>query len=513
MSQVEVHGDESANPAVEPQPDRLTVWLNSLSHRRLALALVLGTFLLHFLGNWTLPLCDRDEPRFAEASREMLQRGDWVVPWFNNRPRYDKPPLIYWCQAAAYQLFGENELSARLPSAVASALVSLVIFGFGCRWRDKTTGFWAAIFFATCVQTIVHSRLAVADMLMILFFTTASWCAWELPRGNPSTLNFNARRAWWWGLVLSLALAFLAKGPIGLLPILFPFLAARQQKLLAPLATIRPVWVTVCVLLLVAAWGVPALIQTHGEFWNVGMGRHVFYRSVAVLEGHGAKNGLLYLITLPIFFITVFVSFFPWSIWLPGLVKNVWSRRKQLDSDESFLVLGILSVFLIFSLVRTKLPHYTLPAFPLLCLLLAKELPLFQMTRTLTRWTGGMVVLVLVLAFAVFPLIAPYFPSKELAKRCAPWLKPEMEFATSGYEEGSLFWYVRGTLSGFSQKLRPVDLPAFMEQPGSRLCILRTPEVASTFPEIPAHWQRVQVQGFNLGNGRWVDLTALIKPE
>lgn len=59
-----------------------------------ALALGLACFALHLAGTWALPLLDRDEPRFAEASREMLQRGDWVVPWFNNSPRYDKPP---WC--------------------------------------------------------------------------------------------------------------------------------------------------------------------------------------------------------------------------------------------------------------------------------------------------------------------------------------------------------------------------------------------------------------------------------
>ncbi len=78
-------------------------------------ALGLGLLLA---GNWTLPLIDRDEPRFAEASREMRQRGDYVLPRFNGDYRFDKPPLIYWCQAAAFAVMGENEFAARLPSAL-----------------------------------------------------------------------------------------------------------------------------------------------------------------------------------------------------------------------------------------------------------------------------------------------------------------------------------------------------------------------------------------------------------
>ena len=75
------------------------------------------TLILLCIGNHSLPLIDRDEPRFAEASREMLQNGDWILPRFNNQPRYDKPPLIYWMQAASYRALGQNTFAARLPSA------------------------------------------------------------------------------------------------------------------------------------------------------------------------------------------------------------------------------------------------------------------------------------------------------------------------------------------------------------------------------------------------------------
>jgi hypothetical protein len=75
-------------------------------------------------------LIDRDEPRFAEASREMRERGDYIVPYFNNQFRFDKPPLTYWLQIASYRIFGENDFAARFPTAVAAALVALVLFAW-----------------------------------------------------------------------------------------------------------------------------------------------------------------------------------------------------------------------------------------------------------------------------------------------------------------------------------------------------------------------------------------------
>src|ERR1700744_2314384 len=79
---------------------------------------VLLSLVLLLAGNWILPLTDRDEVLFAEASREMIQRGDYIVPWFNGEWRFDKPVLIYWCQIASYRVLGVNDFAARLPPAL-----------------------------------------------------------------------------------------------------------------------------------------------------------------------------------------------------------------------------------------------------------------------------------------------------------------------------------------------------------------------------------------------------------
>ncbi len=142
----------------------------------------------------------------------MLERGDFIVPYFNNQTRFDKPPLIYWLQDAAYKLFGARMNSPRGCPA-----------GYAGRWRrwwsryggaqlyDPKTGWRAALMFGLCMQTILHAHAAVADMAMIAASTASAWAGWNWLK--------TGRRRWWlafWGL---LAVGFLAKGPIAWVPI------------------------------------------------------------------------------------------------------------------------------------------------------------------------------------------------------------------------------------------------------------------------------------------------------
>ena len=147
-----------------------------------------------------MPLIDRDEPRFAEASREMIERGNYIVPYFNNQLRLDKPPLTYWAQVASYHIFGENDFAARFPSAIAAALTALLIFVWGRRMGGEKLGWWAAIIFTLSLQTFVHAKAAVADMWLVLFVTLASWAGYELiqrptPNAQRPTPSFRKRKS------------------------------------------------------------------------------------------------------------------------------------------------------------------------------------------------------------------------------------------------------------------------------------------------------------------------------
>src|SRR5947209_646612 len=173
----------------------------------------------HVLGTSSSPLIDRDEPRFAEASREMIERGDYVVPHFTNQLRRDKRPLAYWAQVACYKMFGESDFAARFPSAIAAALVAMLILAWGKSLNGERLGWWAAIIFTLSLQTFVHGKAAVADMWLVLFVTLAHRSGYELmqfptlnargSRLNSEEINQtskikNQTSLWWWTFYLSL---------------------------------------------------------------------------------------------------------------------------------------------------------------------------------------------------------------------------------------------------------------------------------------------------------------------
>lgn len=445
----------------------------------------------------------------------MRERGDYAVPYLNNRYRFDKPPFTYWCQVASYRLFGENEFGARFPSAVAATLTSLLLFAWGRSMANERLGLWAAIIFATSLQVFVHAKAAVADMWLVFFVTAAHWAGFAL-LGLATTPTASRNEAietkrWWWLFYVSLAFAFLAKGPIGWTPILTvvilkPFLRRRDFD-----QRFRFLWGWVVLLAIVALWGIPALIETGGEFFWTGVGKHVVNRAVISMEGHGGRSMAEYLVTMPFYFFSVFLSFFPWSIKLPSLCRQLWRKR---DAIDNYLLTGIAIVFLIFSLVRTKLPHYTLPAYPLLAFLLARHLVNAENgLRTLKRIAVPAVCAFLAVALVAFRYTNSFSAARKLAAISRAELLPAMDFGAVEFVEPSLIWYFRAHVRGWMTPLDPTNVKFFMQRPGPRFLILPTDRVDQFYAPVPASWKQFSVDGFNLTKGKGVDVTILIKRE
>ena len=481
--------------------------------------LVFGCVLFHVAGTWSLPLIDRDEPRFAEASREMIQRGDYVVPYFNDHLRLDKPPLTYWAQTVSYRVFGQNDFAARFPSAVAAALTAMLIFAWGIRIGGEKVGWWAAIIFTLSLQTFVHAKAAVADMWQVLFVSTAHWSALELLRdgltsSGHQTSNIKRQTSLWWFIFyISLALGFLAKGPLAWVPLLTvasTIFYAPNLQLGRRFKFVRGI---ALMLAIIAAWGIPALIRTHGDFLRIGIGRHVIGRSFGAMEGHGWNSLGGYLLLLPFYFVTVFVSFFPWSIKLPALLKRLWRER---DNIDNYLLSGVAIIFIIFSVIKTKLPHYTLPAFGLLALLLARHRPeTVTASRRSFFATVAVITAAIWIAFALIipPLVARFFPAYQLLQVSHASLKPNMQFASVAFEEPSLVWYFRSRVNGFLTPLNERRATEFMSSSGPRFIILPMPVAGSVFSNASRTWKFFTVSGFNVAKGKRVDLTMVLKLE
>ena len=455
----------------------------------------------------------------------MIERNDYVVPYFNNRYRFDKPPLTYWFQVASFRALGQNPFAARLPTAIAAALTAVVIFAWGVSLREPRAGFWAAIIFTLCLQTFIHAKAAVADMWLVLFVTLAHWAGYELLRdrlaGNwrSVVVRPGGGGIWWWLFYLSLAFAFLAKGPIGWVPLGTVALAQCGRPVIYFARRFLFVRGILLLLALVALWGGPALLRTHGEFLAIGLGHHVIGRSFGTMQGHGGGSILSALGALPYYFLTVFVTFAPWSWKIPALVRAKWKERDRLDL---YLIAGVLLTVGIFTIVKTKLPHYILPAFPLLALLLARYwLGSGVQEGTLRWWAGATAALLLAIALVGFPFIARYFPSAVLFEKAKPYLQSEMDFAAYDFDAPSLVWIFRSRVHGFLAynreenrdvaTLQPDQIPPFLARAGSHFVVLPTAVADRLYPILPPHYRKFSTRGFDIAKGRWVDLTLILK--
>ncbi len=275
--------------------------------RSYCLLLALAGLLLLVPGAAIMPLLDRDEPKFSEATREMMVNRNWIVPYFNNEYRFDKPVLTYWLMSLGYRAFGVNELGARVHSILSTILLALAVFVFGRRLVGDRGALWGAITMLLSAQFFVHGRGAVADMPMVLAVAIAMFGIHQLLFGEGKD-----RRANFLITYLALGLGFLAKGPIAILvPVLalalygvFSWRARRkdQDEALAE----APLWRRLHLILgalvalaVVAPWGIRALVLTEGAFWDVGVGRHVVDRGMRAFNKRHSNSRLLFRHLLP----------------------------------------------------------------------------------------------------------------------------------------------------------------------------------------------------------------------
>jgi 4-amino-4-deoxy-L-arabinose transferase-like glycosyltransferase len=437
----------------------------------------------------------------------MLQRGDWMVPWFNGDYRFDKPPLIYWAQMPCYRLLGENEFSARLPSALFAAGTAVLVFFWARRLAKPQTAFAAAVIFATSLQMLIHARFAVADMPLVFFSAAAMWGGWEWSRPD-------AVRRWrWWRLFfVSLALGFLAKGPVAWLPVggLLLSRAFRPREFIFS----WPSFAAGILLMLgiVAVWGVPAMVATHGEFLKVGIGHHVIFRSFGVMDSHGARGWLGWLLSTPFYFIALFFSFFPWAFRVPAALRNWWPARGT-DAGGLYLLTQAGLVFLVFSLVRTKLPHYTLPAFPAIAIWLAREAGRGAIAGLkVAKWAAIMTVFTVAVTLPGFWAAKPAMVSRQLFEKAEPFLKPEMKFAAVEFTEPSLVWNFRGVVTNYMENLNANQAMDFLRQTNPFVLIAPTGFYRTNFALVTTNMTVVQTRGINVVSGKKLDLTAIVNP-
>ena len=364
-----------------------------------------------------VPYWDRDEPRNAGCAAEMLARGDWVVPTFNDQLRSQKPVLQYWLMMLAYNLFGVNEFGGRFFSAIAGVGTCLLTWSIGKSFFDQATGLLAALIVASCLMFCVAARAATPDSILI-FFCTASLAVFARSWQRRSTGGERWRSPFHrWrcviGVYAMLGLAVLTKGPVGyLLPMAMMGWFLLQQRylfeskktgrtgngwirrLIGPFhplnfivvfGSMRPVLGMVIVLAIAAPWFILIGLETDGEFTSRFFLTENLARATGVMESH--RGGFWF------YPLAILIGFFPWSIFWGPVVCSLWNQRKSdtenlLPAGARFMLIWVAIQVVAFSIAQTKLPSYVTPCYPALALLTAAALVNFARSRNgvATAW-------------------------------------------------------------------------------------------------------------------------------
>lgn len=351
-----------------------------------------------FPGLCSLPVTDRDEARFAQASKQMLETGDPIDIRFQDVPRWKKPVGIYWLQAASAATFGGGTEAGiwayRLPSAGGALLSALLIVWAAWPLIGPRGAVLAGLMLATTLLAVVEAHIAKTDAALMATSVTALGALARLVAGQG---GLGIALVFW----LAMAAAILLKGPvvpaIVVLTLGVLWLTGRRP----PWRAFHPAAGLALTCLIVAPWLIAIWKVSDGAFFAEALGRDFGGKLVEGQENHWGPPGLYLLL--------VWLTFWPWAALVPAAAPWLWRQR-----GAGWLVLlagWIVPFWLALEFVPTKLPHYVLPLYPALAVALAAWVATGPPAPAppWARWTGAALVavpaLVLVLLVVGLPLV------------------------------------------------------------------------------------------------------------
>ncbi|HMO33656.1 MAG TPA: glycosyltransferase family 39 protein [Lacibacter sp.] len=373
------------------------------------LVAALGALLFfHSLGK--VPLFDWDEINFAESAREMMVTGNYMRVQINYEPFWEKPPLFFWMQAASMHMFGVNEFAARFPNAVCGVITLLVLFGMGRRLHNEQFAWWWVLLYAGTFLPHLYFKSGIIDPWFNLFiflglYYLGSFLAASEERlpGRMTPLLLSA---------LFTGLGILTKGPVALLIVLLTYLVLLLFRRGAGLVAVKYYLV----------WGLTAAAVTslwfgleilqHG-WWFVN--EFITYQvRLAQTKDAGHGGFLLY------HFVVVLIGCFPASLLIFRFNNQEHETNRQL-LFRNLMVASLLVVLAVFTLVKTKIVHYSSFTYlPIGYLAAATVYGLVNQTARLHAWQKtGLLVLGLIwsILFIGLPLVGNHIG----------WLQPLLQ--------------------------------------------------------------------------------------
>ena len=539
------------------------------SNRRAAAVLILVSLLAFLPGFFQIPPVDRDEAYFAQATKQMIETGDYVDIRYQDDVRYRKPVGIYWLQAAvvktAIALGVPNALTTiwlyRVPSLLGAIGAVLATYWCALAFVSRRGAILAGLMMTVSTLLGVEARLAKTDA--VLLFTVIAAMAvlarvyLSARRGDDARPGLPQLGIFW----TALAIGILVKGPLVLMVV---GLAAATLSILDRsarwLLALRPLPGIVWLFLIVLPWFIAIYARVGSQFLVASVGEDMLSKVANAQEAHGAPPGL--------YLVLFFATFFPASM-LAGLAAPaVWAVRRE--PAARFLLAWLVPSWIVFELVVTKLPHYVLPLYPAIAILTAGAVeskvlsqrpwlvrgimwwflvplifsivavigavvldrdlvllawPFFAAAivcglfawqlydeegaeRAFMRATAAAVLMAIGIYAVVVPSLSAAFPSVTLAQVLHETACAHPVAASAGYEEPSLV-FLAGTTTHFTDASGAAD---FLREGGCRVAFIEARQeraFALRADAIGLRYERgPRIEGYNISNGQPITIAV-----
>lgn len=324
--------------------------------------LLVCCLLLYLPGIATLPPLDRDESRYAQASKQMLESRDYVNISFQDEPRHKKPVGIYWLQStSAAMLDPANIASYRLVSVIGAIAAVLLFYGVLVSVTTKHIAWLSSGLLAASLGLVMEAHQAKTDAVLLLFIIAMQgallhvYLDWQ--SGKPPTSRWIAYG--FWG---ALGVGVLIKGPVApLIAGLTGLTLALTHRRIGWVKRLHPFTGPLLALAIILPWLLAIQQETGGRFVAEGYLADILPKLLKGVESHGAPPGYYLGFAL--------LWFWPATLLLPTAIPAVWKARRE--PLITFALAWLIPTWVVFELIPTKLPNYMLPAYPALAMLVA----------------------------------------------------------------------------------------------------------------------------------------------
>ncbi len=328
-----------------------------------------------------LPPVDRDEPRYETATTQMLASGNFVDIRYQNQPRYLQPAGVYWLQAIPTALFSTPDhrhvWTYRLPSLFGAVMASFVTAWAASLMFGRRIGLSAGVLLAACVSLGFEARIGKTDGALLASVVIAQFALMRtyLAPGLGRPTSWRVAASFW----AAMGIGVLLKGPIIILVSGLTVLALLiWDRKAGWLKGLRLLWGVPLMLAIALPWYIAIGELSHGGFYKIAIGHSMMNKVTEGQQAHGAPFGY--------HFAGFPITFWPGSLMAVMAAPFVWARRRE--PQVKFLLCWIIPSWIVFEIVKTKLPHYVLPTFPAIATLTA--LALFSPKVAVKSWLKGL---------------------------------------------------------------------------------------------------------------------------